>query len=51
VCKSDDAHEAPGSSAFQLAEDVKRLKCESQRPMRENKILLKVSAFFAGRKL
>lgn len=51
VRKSDGAHEAPGSNAFQLAEDIKRLKRENQRLRRENEILLKASAFFASRQL
>ena len=44
---------APGAEAnpFQMAEGFRRLRRENERLGRENEILLKASAFFAGRQL
>ena len=44
---------APDAEAnpFQMAEDLRRLRRENERLGRENEILLKASAFFAGRQL
>ena len=36
---------------FQMAEDLRRLRRENERLRPENEILLKASAFFAGRAL
>lgn len=45
-----DAAQAPaGGNPFQMAEDLRRLRRENERPKRENEILLKASALFAGR--
>ena len=49
VKKVDAADAPPGENPFQVAEEDRRLKCENERPKRENEILLKASAFFAGR--
>ncbi len=51
VKKSAAAGPAPDGSPFQMAEDLRRLKRESERLKRENEILLKASAFFASRRL
>lgn len=47
--KRADAAQAPaGDNPFQMAEDLRR---ENERLKRENEMLLKASAFFAGRQL
>ena len=46
------AAQAPaGGSPFQMAEDLRGLRRENERLRRENEILLKASAFLAGRQL
>ena len=50
--KRADAAQAPaGGNPFQMAEDLRRLGRESERPKRENEMLLKASPFFASRRL
>ena len=49
--KADAAECAPGDNPFRVAEQLRRLKKENERLKRENEILLKASAFFAGRQL
>ncbi len=46
-----DAAQAPagGGNPFQMAEDLRRLRRENERLKRESEILLKASAFLAGR--
>lgn len=51
VKKADAAGPAPDANPFQMAEDLRRLRRENERLKRENGILLKASAFFAGRQL
>lgn len=51
VKKAGAAGPAPDGSPFQMAEDPRGLKQESERLKRENEILLKASAFFASRRL
>ena len=51
VRKADAAVPASDANPFQMAEDLRRLKREDERPKRENGMLLKASAFFAGRQL
>lgn len=51
VKKADAAGPAPDGNPFQMAEDLRRLKCENEHLRRENEILLKASAFFASRQL
>lgn len=47
-----DAAQAPaGGNPFQMADDLRRLRRENERLKRENEMLLKASAFFAGRQL
>ena len=41
----------PSANPFQVAEENRRLKRENERLGRENEMLLKASAFFAGRQL
>lgn len=47
--KAGAAAPAPDANPFQMAEDLRRLKRENERPKRESEILLKASAFFASR--
>lgn len=50
--KRADAAQAPaGDNPFQMAEELRRLRRENERLKRKNEILLKASAFFAGRQL
>ena len=49
VRRADAAQAPAGDSPFQMAEDLRRLRRENERLRRENEILLKASAFFAGR--
>ena len=51
VKKADAADCGAGDNPFRMAEDLRRLKRENERPRRENEMLLKASAFFAGRQL
>ena len=51
IKKADAAGPAPDGNPFQMAEDLRGLKRESERLKRENEILLKASAFFASRRL
>lgn len=47
-----DAAQAPAEdNPFQMAEDLRRLRRESERLRRENEIPSKASAFFASRQL
>lgn len=50
--KRADAAQAPaGDNPFQVAEDLRRLGRENERPKRENEMILKASAFLTGRQL
>ena len=50
--KRADAAQAPAEdSPFQMAEGLRKLRRENERLRRENEMLLKASAFFAGRQL
>lgn len=49
VKKAGAADCGAGDNPFQMAEDLRRLKRESERLKRENEMLLKASAFFASR--
>lgn len=50
--KRADAAQAPaGGNPFQMAEGLRRLGRESERPKRENEMLSKASAFLSGRQL
>lgn len=49
VKRADTAQAPPEDNPFQMAEDLRRLRRENERLKRENEILLKASAFFAGR--
>ena len=40
-----------GANPSQMAEDLRRLRNEDERLNRENEVLLKASAFLAGRRL
>lgn len=51
VKKADAAVPAPDANPSQMAEDLRRPKRENGRLKRENEMLLKASAFFAGRRL
>ena len=51
VKRADAAGSDPSANPFQVAEENRRLKRENERLRRENEILLKASAFFAGRQL
>ncbi len=51
VKKADAADCGAGDNPFQMAEDLRRLKHENERPKRENEMPLKASALFASRQL
>lgn len=51
VRKAGAADCGASDNPFRMAEDLRRLKRENERPRRENEMLLKASAFFAGRQL
>ena len=51
VKKADAAGPAPDANPFQMAEDLRRLKHDNERPKRENEMPLKASALFASRQL
>lgn len=51
VKRADAARAPAGGDPFQMAEDLRRLRRESERLKRENEILLKASAFLTGRQL
>lgn len=51
VKKADAAECGAGDDPFQIAEGLRGLKRENERLKRENEMLLKASAFFAGRQL
>ena len=51
VTKSDAAHDSPGDNPFKVAEENRGLRREVERLRRENEMLLKAGAFFAGRRL
>ena len=49
VRRADAAQAPAGDNPFQMAEDLGRLRRESERLKRESEVLLKASAFFASR--
>lgn len=49
VRRADAAQAPAGGNPFQVTEGLRRLGRESERPKRENGMLLKASAFLAGR--
>ena len=49
--RADAAQAPPEDDPFQMAEDLGRLRRESERLKRESEMLLKASVFFAGRQL
>ncbi len=49
VKRADAAQASPEDSPFKVAEENRRLRREVGRLRRENEMLLKASAFFAGR--
>ena len=51
VKRADAAGSDPSVNPFQVAEENRRLRREVERPRRENEMLLRASAFFAGRRL
>ena len=51
VKKADAADCGAGDNPFQMAEDLRRLKHENERPTRENEMPVKASALFASRQL
>lgn len=51
VRRADAAQAPAGGNPFQVAEGLRRLGRESERPKRENEMLLKACAFLAGRQL
>lgn len=51
VRRADAAQAPAGDNPFQMAEDLRRLRRESERLKRESEMLLKASAFFASRQL
>ncbi|WP_066834506.1 transposase [Collinsella ihumii] len=51
VKRADAAQAPPEDDPFKAAEENRRLRREVERPRRENEVLLKASAFFAGRRL
>ena len=48
VRRADAAQAPAGDNPFQTAEDLRRLRRESERLKRENEMLLRASAFLAG---
>ncbi len=51
VKKADTAQAPPEDNPFKVAEENRRLRREVERLRRENEVLLKASALFAGRQL
>ena len=51
VKRADTAQAPPEDNPFKVAEENRRLRREVERLRRENEVLLKASAFFAGRQL
>ena len=51
VRRADASTTPPEGNPFKVAEENRRLRRENERLKRENEILLKASAFFAGRQL
>lgn len=51
VKRADAAQTPPEDSPFKVAEENRRLRREVERLRRENEMLLKASAFLAGRQL
>ena len=51
VKRADAAQASPEDSPFKVAEENRRLRREVERLRRENEMLLKASAFLAGRRL
>ncbi|HJG62344.1 MAG TPA: transposase [Enorma massiliensis] len=51
VKRADAAQASPEDNPFKVAEENRRLRREVERPRRENEMLLRASAFFAGRRL
>ena len=51
VRRADAAQAPAGGNPFQMAEGLRGLRRENERLKRENEMLLKASALFAGRQL
>ena len=51
VRRADASGAAPDQNPFQMAEELRGLRRENDRLRTENEMLLKASAFFAGRQL
>lgn len=51
VKRADAAQASPEDSPFKVAGENRRLRREVERLRRENEMLLRASAFFAGRRL
>ena len=51
VKRADAARASPEDNPFKVAEENRRLRREVERLRRENEMLLKASAFLAGRRL
>lgn len=51
VKRADAAQASPEDSPFKVAEENRRLRREVERLRREDEMLLRASAFFAGRRL
>ena len=51
VRRADAAQAPAGDNPFQMAEDLRGPRRENERLKRENEMLLKASALFAGRQL
>ena len=47
IKKATDADGSEGDDPFQIAEEIRQLRCENARLKEENEILLEASAFFA----
>lgn len=51
VKKADGDNAPGGKNAFQMEEELRKLKAENTRLKTENEILLKASAFFASKQM
>lgn len=51
VKRADAAQASPEDNPFKVAEENRRLRREVERPRREDEMLLRASAFLAGRQL
>jgi len=51
IKKATNADRSQEDNPFQIAEEIRQLRCENARLREENEILLKASAFFASKRL